>query len=259
MSRYHPSVRSGLFRTVAAFCAIGFIAAEESRPPRSDQEIIRILLEEKLETRSFAFATVMEAVSGKKVLPYQPESSSHQRVMRGIESSIENVIRDLNRQDSPIRLLRRINEASRYFEDGLMKEIQQIEGLSCEIPENAAGNRQRAGYPDLKITDQASGQVFYLDPKLVEQTSIESTLRTFYYEPRGKSGKILDDAVHLLIGIEHDGKDGAWQFTKWRIVDLSKLALKLKAEFQTSNSEMYRKEHSLLPSSGIEVQNPAHP
>jgi hypothetical protein len=53
--------------------------------------------------------------------------------------------------------------------------------------------------------------------------------------------KITDDAVHLLAGIEHDGKDGQWTFTAWRLVDLSKLRVRLKAEFQASNADLYQK------------------
>ena len=60
--------------------------------------------------------------------------------------------------------------------------------------------------------------------------------------------KITDDAVHLLAGIEHDGKDGLWTFTGWRLVDLSKLRVRLKAEFQASNAELYPKTELSTPS-----------
>ena len=106
---------------------------------------------------------------------------------------------------------------------------------------DGADSRQRSGYPDLRLIEQASGSVFYLDPKLVEEGSESSTLRTFYFEPKNETLKITDDAVHLLIGIEHDGKAGAWTFTGWRLVDLSTLKVRLKAEFQASNAQLYRK------------------
>jgi hypothetical protein len=61
--------------------------------------------------------------------------------------------------------------------------------------------------------------------------------------------KITDDAVHLLAGIEHDGKDGQWTFTGWRLVDLSKLRVRLKAEFQASNADLYQKSVLSLPES----------
>lgn len=50
---------------------------------------------------------------------------------------------------------------------------------------------------------------------------------------------MLEDAHHLLLGIEHDGRDGAWQFTNWHLVDLSKLSVRLKPEFQATNRDLY--------------------
>ena len=55
--------------------------------------------------------------------------------------------------------------------------------------------------------------------------------------------KILDDANHLLVGFEHDGRaDGAWKFLNWDLVDASGLQVRLKAEFQGSNKDIYRPE-----------------
>ena len=83
----------------------------------------------------------------------------------------------------------------------------------------------------------------------MEQDSWSSTLRTFYFAPRTETLKITDDAVHLLAGISHDGKDGAWTFGQWKLVDLSTLQVRLKAEFQASNADLYRKTGLSLPES----------
>lgn len=217
------------------------VAYAEPAPHTADHALIHGLLAEGLDQRTFPFSSVIEAASGKKVLPLLPDNPAHQRVRAAIESALKKSIITLNQPDSPVRELRRINEASRFFEDELLTHLNATPGLRCEIPKNQNGEHQRSGYPDLRITDAASGLLFYLDPKLVEKGSETSSFRSFYYEPRTRTGKILDDAVHLLIGIEHDGQDGKWTFTGWRIVDLSTIHLRLKAEFQTSNAELYRK------------------
>ncbi|MGI9242921.1 MAG: hypothetical protein ACR2RV_19135, partial [Verrucomicrobiales bacterium] len=98
------------------------------------------------------------------------------------------------------------------------------------------------GYPDLKITHTASGRIAYLDPKLFEAGSENSSFRSFYYEPKTETNKVLEDAHHLLLGIEHDGRDGEWQFTGWHLVDLSELKVRLKPEFQASNRDLYGEE-----------------
>jgi hypothetical protein len=205
---------------------------------QTDSALVHQLLEENLQHRQFPFAAIVEATSGKHVVPLD-DSETHRTVKNAIEAALEKSLKTLSAQDSPVRQLRRINEASRYFEDVLHASINTTPGLRCDVPPNRRGEAQRSGYPDLKITHLASGTVFYLDPKLVEQGSWNSTLRTFYFEPKNQTLKINDDAIHLLCGIEHDGHDGEWKFISWKLVDLSKLQVRLKAEFQASNAEVY--------------------
>ncbi len=224
--------------------AEGAAAPEE---PKDDAALVKSLLGENLSDRTFAFATVAHACSGKEVLPLTDEPS-HQRVAAAITHALTLTLTELNQPDSPVRQLRRINEASKFFEDGLQKHLNQIPGIACDIPPTRAGGHQRSGYPDLRIIDQETKLVFYLDPKLVEQGSAESTFRTFYFEPKNETLKITADAVHLLVGIEHDGKEREWTFTGWRLVDLSQLRVRLKAEFQAANSDLYPKTELSLPS-----------
>ncbi len=215
-------------------------AATREPGRHGDAELVRSLLGENLSVRTFDFATIAGACSGRRVIPLD-ESEAHLRVTRAIHAALGECVRELNRGDSPVRKLRRINEASRFFEDGLMERLDNTPGLECGVPPTRAGVLQRSGYPDLRIVDKASGTVFYLDPKLVEQGSGRSTFRTFYFEPKNETLKITDDAVHLLLGIEHDGRAQQWTFNGWRLVDLSTLRVKLKAEFQASNADLYGK------------------
>lgn len=222
------------------------LPAEESAREDADAALVKSLLGENLAHRTFSFATVATASSGRQVLPLT-DSPVHLRVIATLEKSLSATLAELNRTDSPVRNLRRINEASRFFEDGLLKHLNATPGFRCDVPPNRAGDRQRSGYPDLRLVDQESKQVFYLDPKLVEQGSAGSTFRTFYFEPKNETLKITEDAVHLLVGIEHDGKNRVWTFTGWRIIDLSKLRIRLKAEFQASNADLYEKTGLSLP------------
>ncbi|MFY7817533.1 MAG: hypothetical protein ACOVRB_04125 [Akkermansiaceae bacterium] len=204
-----------------------------------DAALIKQLLAERLHERTFLFADVVKASTGKSMIPLNEKNLIHLRLTTAIRQSLDQTLVELSKPDSPVRKLRRINEASRFFEDLLLEKINKIPGLRCEIPITQSGVQQRSGYPDLKITDIASGGIFYLDPKLVEAGSEQSTLRTFYYEPKEATGKINDDAVHLLCGILHDGKDGQWTFQSYHLVDLSQLRVRLKAEFQASNADLY--------------------
>lgn len=223
-----------------AVCFIFLCWAPSLLAQQADTELVRALLDEKLSERTFAFPTIVEACSGKRVIPLT-QDPAHLRITRAIEQALRLTLTELNRPDSPVRELRRINEASRYFEDGLLKHLNEISGIRCQFPVTRAGDQQRSGYPDLRIEDTATSTVCYFDPKLVEQGSTGSTFRTFYFEPKNETLKITDDAIHLLVGIEHDGKPQAWNFTGWRLIDLSTLRVRLKAEFQASNANLYEK------------------
>lgn len=223
--------------------------ADEGEQKAADIALVKGLLREDLSKRRFKFSTISEAVSGKKMIPLG-KMKSGRRVHGAISSGLSDVLDQMNSSDSPTLGLSRINEGSRFFEEGLLEGLDAVEGLKCEIPLTREGKEQRSGYPDLQITDEATGEVYYLDPKLMAEGSEDSSFRTFYFEPKDETLKINSDATHLLVGIEHDGVDGKWHFNGWRIVDLSRLTVRLKAEFQASNRDLYEKSPGLVVPAG---------
>ena len=207
------------------------------------------LLGENLSERTFDFATIAEACSGKSVLPLDDEPA-HQRVIAAIESALTETIARTERGDSPVRKLRRINEASRFFEDGILARLDAMPGLRCEVPPTRCGSP-----PAIRLSGSAHHRrgirrwCFISIPNSSSTDRRRARCRTFYFEPKNETLKITDDAVHLLAGIEHDGKEQQWTFTGWRLVDLSTLRVRLKAEFQASNADLYRKSGLSLPES----------
>lgn len=183
------------------------------------------------------FSQVIRESSGKTVLPLD---SVCEPVLDAIAQAADSTLAKFNDPNSPLIGLRRINEASRFFEDSLLALLDQHPDLTCQIPQTADGKTQRSGYPDLQITHLPTARVFYLDPKLYEASSRDSSLRTFYYTPRTGTSKILKAAHHLLIGFSHDGNDGHWKFDSWSLVDLSQTELTLKSEYNASNRDLYQ-------------------
>ena len=90
--------------------------------------------------------------------------------------------------------------------------------------------------------DKPTGRICYLDPKLYAKGSRASSFRTFYFEPKKETNKVNDDARHLIVGIEHDRDADGWRFTRWELIDISHFRVRLKAEFEGSNRDMYRRE-----------------
>ncbi|MCB1232725.1 MAG: hypothetical protein KDN19_20945 [Verrucomicrobiae bacterium] len=226
-----------------------FTACEESSAPPvvfSPEPTVEGLVETVLTSdsnfRDVPFAKLIEVSTEHKVVPVDPASPVDAEILTGIRRAMAQTMEHMNRPESITNQERRINECSAHFEDAILHFVNAQPGLKCELPRNAEGNLQRAGYPDLMITHEASGRVAYLDPKLVETGSLDSSLRTFYFTPKAETGKILHDGHHLLVGIEHDGNTGKWQFLRWHLVDLSGFKVRLKAEFQADNRDIYRPE-----------------
>jgi hypothetical protein len=215
---------------------------EQAQKSPADQ-LIPWLLDEDRQLRGIAFSEVIFDTTGKRVLPVDRKNETHQRVIRQIGGVLDKVIQRMNAANSPVQSIERINEASSHFEDLLRELLNATPGLTCDFPRTTEGRIQRSGYPDLRIVDVASKQVFYLDPKLYAAGSRDSSFRAFYFEPKTATNKVREDAVHLVVGFEHASrKDGHWKFIRWDLVDLSQLKVRLKAEFQGSNRDMYRPE-----------------
>jgi hypothetical protein len=240
-----------MLRTVVlaiAFALIASVRAKDPIPASSTSQspvdtLIPWLLQENHELRGIPFSEVIFDATGKKVIAIDPKNETDQRVIKQITGVLDEVVRRMNDPNSRIKDIARINEVSSHFEDMLRELLNAVPGLICDIPHTAVGGTQRSGYPDLRLVDSESKKVFYLDPKLYAVGSRDSSFRTFYFEPKIATNKVLDDAVHFIVGFEHEKRSAeGWKFTRWDLVDLSHFQVKLKAEFQGSNHDMYQPE-----------------
>ena len=246
--RSHGQMMKTLVAVLLLPVQISLAQAVDSSPPRATRkspvdQLIRWLLDENQQLRGLPFSEVIFDATGKRVLPVNRSNEVDQRVIKQISGVFNEVMKKMNAPESQIHKIGRINEVSSYFENSLQQLLNSVAGLNCAFPTTADGKIQRSGYPDLRVIDQASQRVFYLDPKLYAAGSRESNFRAFYFEPKVATNKVRDDAVHLVAGFEHEPRvDGRWRFTRWDLVDLSQFKVQLKAEFQGSNRDMYRPE-----------------
>ena len=232
-----------LFILAGLVASAPHIRSDETKPDSA--VLIEWLLQDGRDLKGIPFSEVLAATTGKKILPVNPDVLWLKR----LAAVLDRTLAAMNDPAHPIHSVGRINEASRFIEDQLMAECNKEPGWSCGIPRTSAGEEQRSGYPDLRLVldDQS---VVYLDPKLFARGSKTSTLRTFYYEPKSATSKVQDDARHLLVGVQHNGGEGGQiRFEEWDLVDVSKIKVQLKAEFQASNKDMYSSDTILLRSS----------
>jgi len=226
----------------------GAPAASESTA--SLKPFIAWLLDDGDRLENVRFAEVVEAVSGHTVLPVDAAVEPDAEMLGRIHAVVDAMLLDLANPEHPVHGEKRINETSGHIEAYLLEQLNREEDLECQIPVNASGDVQRSGYPDLRVVHRPTGRVFYIDPKVYKKSSETSSFRTFYFEPKRETNKILDDASHLILGISHAGKvEGRWQFEGWKLVDLVDFRVRLKAEFQASNRDLYQDGAVLLRSS----------
>jgi hypothetical protein len=233
------------------------IAAADKAPV---DQLIPWLLSKDRQLRGVAFSDVIFATTGKRVLAIDRNNEIDQRIIKQIAAACDETLKRLNAPDSSIQNVARINEVSGHFEK-MLRDLLNSAELNCDFPRTADGKVQRSGYPDLRIVDLGSKRVFYLDPKLYAAGSRDSSFRTFYFEPKLTTNKVREDAVHFIVGFEHQPsprsglagesreKGGLWKFTRWDLVDLAQFKVKLKAEFQASNRDLYRPE-AIVATSG---------
>lgn len=130
--------------------------AEVSRKKQLQQEadraLVKSLLMEKLNERTFDFSLVVEASSDKRVIPLK-QMTSAPRVVALMDAAVRQVISEMNAPNSPIKGLGRINEGSRFFEDALQRVLDEMEGLRCEFPKTREGEIHRSGYPDRSVLE----------------------------------------------------------------------------------------------------------
>lgn len=203
--------------------------------------LIPWLLRDDANLPRIPFAQVIFDATGKKVLALDPSNPTDQRVLQQIATALDEVVSRVNAPESMIQSIPRINEVSSHFEDLLCELLNATPGLGCDFPRTADGHVQRSGYPDLRLLEAKTKRVYYIDPKLYAAGSRESSFRTFYFEPKKSTNKVLDDAIHFVVGFEHAPREnGRWKFTRRDLVDLAHFQVKLKAEFQGSNHDLYR-------------------
>lgn len=227
--------------------AIAILAlAAATLEDEDENEQLSTLIDLRSDLQEMPFPTVVESTTGHRVVPFETEK--HADFLVQLAAAMDGVVNRLNDPGHPIHSANRINEASRFLEDAIREAFNSRDGWSCSIPKTTAGREQRSGYPDLRL-EVAGMPVVYLDPKLYASNSRSSSLRTFYFEPKALTGKIHEDAIHLLVGVPHAGADGSsWKFLGWELVDLSKLKVRLKTEFQASNRDVYSDDTVVLKS-----------
>jgi hypothetical protein len=168
--------------------------------------------------RNIPFSYVIEMTTGHKVIQLSEEDKE---VVNEVFEAARAVLEEAKEEDYNEM---RPNEISLRLEDKLRSKLKGV------IPENKV-----AGYPNIML--EREGKVYYIEVKLAEVGQLNSSFRAFYYEPV-EFAKVTKDARHIMVGFIHRAKS----VIGFKIVDLSKIKVSLKNEFNTNNKELYKSE-----------------
>jgi hypothetical protein len=171
--------------------------------------------------RGVPFSYVIKMTTGCEVYPVTDRDTD---VIQEIYEKAKAVVQEAEDEDfSSLRP----NEISNRLEDMLRTKVGGV------IPENKV-----AGYPNLLI--ERKGKSYYIEVKLAEEGQLNSSFRTFYYEPVELT-KVTRNAYHIIVGFIHRMKS----IVGFKIIDASKINVNLKSEFNASNLELYKRENIL--------------
>lgn len=183
-----------------------------------------IILSRKI--KKIPFSDLVKATTEFKIFPLNLQDEQDLALFNEIKTSAINYIKYVTRIHQRYEG-KRINEVGRRIEEAFVEELKKTKLLPTQL--------KSSGYPDIKIVDQF-GRVTYLESKAVSK-DWESSFRSFYYT----SGKKIDSSGrHLLIAWDiTEEKDDYWKVNGWKLIELSKLEITIKLEFQSNNQKLY--------------------
>lgn len=187
--------------------------------------------------KDIPFNLVIEAMTGKKVIPFNYGNSEHKKVLSLLEKTAVMAGREINKKGI---LRTRPNEVGNDIEPYVKKALNSLK-LNASVPECPSGKKKAVGYPD--IIFQFNGTPYYLECKTYNSKNKDTSQRSFYLSPSDEF-KITFDAVHFMIAFEIyvDGEQNGKHIYKccnYKILSLDTLSLDVKYEFNSDNKRLY--------------------
>ena len=189
------------------------------------------------------FPTAIEVLTGYKVLELDRNDVEDHRFLTRLGAAAHDAA---SRARSEGIATDRPNEAGNEIEKFVVAALTD-KGFRAGIPPCRSGKARSAGYPDIRVSDDA--RTACVNCKTYSAQTKGQTLRSFYLSP-SSDPKITEDAFHLLMSFElaTERRSGVRVFVpvRWGIYELARLKLHVKFEFNASNSELYTDESRLL-------------
>jgi hypothetical protein len=198
------------------------------------EEILRNVFGLSKELGKVDFSLVVKQSTGFDIIPINRTNLSDNTFIDILNGILKKILKTSTSTRSRYQG-GRVNEVGRRIEETIVNEMNKLP-LSVK-------RLGKTGYPDTEISYQ--DLVAYLEMKTSSVKEM-SGFRYFYYT---SGDKIKKNAHHLLLDIAvTEESPGYWKVDNWSLTDLSKLAVRLKNEFNTSKTDLMDERTKIISS-----------
>lgn len=188
--------------------------------------------------KDIPFNLVIEALTGKKVVPFDFKNLEHKNVLKLLKEVAVTVGKEINKKGI---LRSRPNEVGNDIEPYVKKALNSIKGIKADTPIATTGHKKFTGYPDILFWYK--NKPYYLECKTYNLNNISTTQRSFYLSP-SEEFKVVYDAPHFIISFEiyvagEKGTKHIYKCKHYKILSIESLSLDVKYEFNSDNKRMY--------------------
>lgn len=187
---------------------------------------------------------VIESICGYKILPFNNKDPKDREILVELIKIAKNVSKEIN--VSGIKR-KRVNEVGNDIEIFVKNQLNK-NGFKADIPRTKNGKRKATGYPDIEFVDKFN-RINYLECKTFNFDNQITTQRSFYLSPC-EEFKVTHDAHHFAMSFEMEARKKMGDYNlyfcnNWKILDLEKLDVDVKYEFNADNKRLYEKSNIL--------------
>lgn len=184
---------------------------------------------------------VLESISEHKVISFDKTNLRHKELLTKLSKAAQIACEKINKAGG-IKSAR-VNEVGNKVELPIKNALREIGFTDADTPVNNKGLKQSTGYPDLGF--KFEDFYVYVECKTYNRNNIGTTQRSFYLSPT-EGFKVTKDAIHIVVSLEIEQiSAGVFIAKAWKIVQIEKITVDVKREFNSDNKRMYATENIL--------------
>ncbi len=185
------------------------------------------------------FYVIIEVATDKKVETFDLNNDNDKLLINELKNLADITMNYF--YNNPIHV-KRINEVSNFLEEQVPRMFENNRS-QFKVIRNVR-HLGGSGYPDLLVIDEF-GRHVYIDIKATQRPD-KSSPRDFYITPLKQTRKkVTQNGKHCVLGFVVEGSPNNFKTIAWKLVDLYKVKLSMKPEFNCDNKELYRNEYVL--------------